>query len=35
MILAADGAVTDVPFGAKEALADVIWDLVLARLPDH
>jgi phosphopantothenoylcysteine decarboxylase / phosphopantothenate---cysteine ligase len=28
VILAADGAQTRVPLGPKEALADVIWDLV-------
>src|SRR6266851_5068419 len=33
VILAADGTVTEVPRGPKEALADVIWDLVAARLP--
>jgi phosphopantothenoylcysteine decarboxylase/phosphopantothenate--cysteine ligase len=32
-ILAADGAVTEVPRGPKEVLADVVWDMVLARLP--
>jgi phosphopantothenoylcysteine decarboxylase / phosphopantothenate---cysteine ligase len=32
-ILAADGAVTEVPHGPKEVLADVVWDMVLARLP--
>ncbi|MFG1999989.1 bifunctional phosphopantothenoylcysteine decarboxylase/phosphopantothenate--cysteine ligase CoaBC [Spirillospora sp. NPDC048911] len=31
-ILAADGESTEVPRGAKEALADVVWDLVAARL---
>jgi phosphopantothenoylcysteine decarboxylase / phosphopantothenate---cysteine ligase len=31
-ILAADGERTAVPRGPKEALADVIWDLVAARL---
>jgi phosphopantothenoylcysteine decarboxylase/phosphopantothenate--cysteine ligase len=30
VILAADGAQTRVPLGPKEALADVIWDLVAA-----
>jgi phosphopantothenoylcysteine decarboxylase/phosphopantothenate--cysteine ligase len=30
VILAADGAHTRVPLGPKEALADVIWDLVAA-----
>ncbi len=32
VILSADGAAVDVPRGSKEALADVIWDLVAARL---
>ena len=31
VILAADGTQTRVPLGPKEALADVIWDLVAAR----
>jgi phosphopantothenoylcysteine decarboxylase/phosphopantothenate--cysteine ligase len=31
-VLAADGACVDVPLGTKEALADVLWDLVAARL---
>ena len=30
-ILGADGSVTDVPLGSKDALADVVWDLVAAR----
>jgi phosphopantothenoylcysteine decarboxylase/phosphopantothenate--cysteine ligase len=33
VVLAADGSVTDVPLGSKDALADVVWDLVAARLP--
>ncbi len=33
VVLAADGAVTTVPRGPKEVLADVIWDQVVARLP--
>src|SRR6516225_7723970 len=33
IILGADGSVTEVPRGPKEVLADVVWDLVLARLP--
>ncbi len=33
VILAADGTATEVPRGPKELLADVIWDLVAARLP--
>jgi phosphopantothenoylcysteine decarboxylase/phosphopantothenate--cysteine ligase len=32
VILAADGAVVDVPSGSKSALAQVIWDQVVARL---
>jgi phosphopantothenoylcysteine decarboxylase / phosphopantothenate---cysteine ligase len=32
VVLAADGTQTEVPRGPKEALADVIWDLVAARL---
>jgi phosphopantothenoylcysteine decarboxylase/phosphopantothenate--cysteine ligase len=32
-VLAAGGAQVAVPRGPKEALADVIWDLVAARLP--
>jgi phosphopantothenoylcysteine decarboxylase / phosphopantothenate---cysteine ligase len=31
VILGADGSETPVPFGPKEALADVIWDQVAAR----
>jgi phosphopantothenoylcysteine decarboxylase / phosphopantothenate---cysteine ligase len=31
-VLAADGSATEVPLGSKEALADVVWDLVAARL---
>ena len=30
--LDADGSRTDVPLGPKEHLADVVWDLVAARL---
>jgi phosphopantothenoylcysteine decarboxylase/phosphopantothenate--cysteine ligase len=33
VILAADGAVVDVPLGSKAALAQVIWDQVLTRMP--
>jgi phosphopantothenoylcysteine decarboxylase/phosphopantothenate--cysteine ligase len=33
VILAADGTQTRVPRGPKEALADVVWDLVVSRLP--
>ncbi|GAA2146123.1 bifunctional phosphopantothenoylcysteine decarboxylase/phosphopantothenate--cysteine ligase CoaBC [Actinomadura napierensis] len=32
VILGADGSSTEVPRGAKEALAEVVWDLVAARL---
>jgi phosphopantothenoylcysteine decarboxylase/phosphopantothenate--cysteine ligase len=32
-VLAADGTEVEVPLGTKEALADVVWDLVVARLP--
>jgi phosphopantothenoylcysteine decarboxylase / phosphopantothenate---cysteine ligase len=32
VVLGADGTETAVPTGPKEALADVIWDLVVARL---
>jgi phosphopantothenoylcysteine decarboxylase/phosphopantothenate--cysteine ligase len=32
LILAADGTVTEVPRGPKEVLADIVWDLVAARL---
>jgi phosphopantothenoylcysteine decarboxylase/phosphopantothenate--cysteine ligase len=31
VVLGADGSATDVPRGPKEALADVVWDLVAAR----
>ncbi len=33
VVLAADGTVAKVPRGPKEVLADVVWDLVAARLP--
>jgi phosphopantothenoylcysteine decarboxylase/phosphopantothenate--cysteine ligase len=33
LVLAADGAVAEVPRGPKEVLADVVWDMILARLP--
>ncbi len=33
VVLGADGSETAVPFGPKEALADVVWDLVQARWP--
>ncbi|MFD3516966.1 bifunctional phosphopantothenoylcysteine decarboxylase/phosphopantothenate--cysteine ligase CoaBC [Streptomyces sp. NPDC058657] len=32
VVLAADGAETPVPYGPKEALAEVVWDLVVRRL---
>jgi len=32
VVLAADGSLTPVARGPKEVLADVIWDLVAARL---
>jgi phosphopantothenoylcysteine decarboxylase/phosphopantothenate--cysteine ligase len=31
-VLGADGSSTEVPLGSKDALADVVWDLVAARL---
>jgi phosphopantothenoylcysteine decarboxylase/phosphopantothenate--cysteine ligase len=31
-VLGADGSSTDVPLGSKDALADAVWDLVVARL---
>jgi phosphopantothenoylcysteine decarboxylase/phosphopantothenate--cysteine ligase len=31
-VLGADGSSTDFPLGSKDALADVVWDLVVARL---
>jgi phosphopantothenoylcysteine decarboxylase/phosphopantothenate--cysteine ligase len=31
-VLGADGSTTEVPLGTKDALADVVWDLVAARL---
>lgn len=33
VILGADGTQTEVPRGAKEDLAETVWDLVAARLP--
>jgi phosphopantothenoylcysteine decarboxylase/phosphopantothenate--cysteine ligase len=33
VVLGADGSVTEVPLGSKDMLADVVWDLVAARLP--
>ncbi|MCW2670102.1 MAG: coaBC [Frankiales bacterium] len=32
-VLGADGSVTDVPLVSKDALADIVWDLVEQRLP--
>jgi phosphopantothenoylcysteine decarboxylase/phosphopantothenate--cysteine ligase len=32
VVLGADGSVTEVPFGTKDALAHAVWDLVAARL---
>jgi phosphopantothenoylcysteine decarboxylase/phosphopantothenate--cysteine ligase len=32
-VLGSDGSTTDVPLVTKDALADVVWDLVAARLP--
>jgi phosphopantothenoylcysteine decarboxylase/phosphopantothenate--cysteine ligase len=32
VILGADGSETSVPMGSKDALADAVWDAVLARL---
>ncbi|MEU6680626.1 bifunctional phosphopantothenoylcysteine decarboxylase/phosphopantothenate--cysteine ligase CoaBC [Streptomyces sp. NPDC046925] len=33
VVLGADGSETPVPYGPKEALADIVWDLVAERLP--
>jgi len=33
VVYGSDGMVTPIPRGPKEALADVVWDLVVARLP--
>jgi phosphopantothenoylcysteine decarboxylase/phosphopantothenate--cysteine ligase len=35
VILGADGSETAVPDGPKESLADVVWDLVVARLANR
>ena len=32
VVLGADGTATEVPLGSKDALSDVVWDLVVARL---
>jgi phosphopantothenoylcysteine decarboxylase/phosphopantothenate--cysteine ligase len=34
VVLVAGGEPVEIPRGPKEALADVVWDLVAARLPD-
>jgi phosphopantothenoylcysteine decarboxylase/phosphopantothenate--cysteine ligase len=34
VVYASDGTVTPIPRGSKEALADVVWDLVAARLSE-
>jgi len=34
VVYGSDGTVTPIPRGPKEALADVVWDLVVARLPE-
>jgi phosphopantothenoylcysteine decarboxylase/phosphopantothenate--cysteine ligase len=33
VVYGSDGTVTPIPRGPKEDLADVVWDLVVARLP--
>jgi phosphopantothenoylcysteine decarboxylase / phosphopantothenate---cysteine ligase len=33
VVYGSDGTVTPIPRGPKEGLADVVWDLVVARLP--
>ncbi|AEW97716.1 MULTISPECIES: bifunctional phosphopantothenoylcysteine decarboxylase/phosphopantothenate--cysteine ligase CoaBC [Streptomycetaceae] len=35
VVLDAEGGETPVPYGPKEALADVVWDLVARRLPQR
>jgi phosphopantothenoylcysteine decarboxylase/phosphopantothenate--cysteine ligase len=35
VVYGSDGTVTPIPRGPKEALADVVWDLVVARLPQR
>ena len=35
VVLGADGSETKIPRGPKEALADVVWDLVLSRMPSR
>ncbi len=34
VVLGADGSAVEIPKGPKHALADVVWDLVAARLPE-
>jgi phosphopantothenoylcysteine decarboxylase/phosphopantothenate--cysteine ligase len=34
VVYGSDGSVTPIPRGPKEALADVVWDLVIAWLPE-
>jgi phosphopantothenoylcysteine decarboxylase/phosphopantothenate--cysteine ligase len=34
VVLGSDGTETPVPLGSKEALAQIVWDLVAARLPE-
>ncbi|MGC4848538.1 bifunctional phosphopantothenoylcysteine decarboxylase/phosphopantothenate--cysteine ligase CoaBC [Micromonospora sp. DT15] len=34
-VIGADGSVSRLPEQAKEAVADAVWDLVVARLPDR
>ncbi|WP_030488406.1 bifunctional phosphopantothenoylcysteine decarboxylase/phosphopantothenate--cysteine ligase CoaBC [Micromonospora chokoriensis] len=34
-VIGADGSVSRLPEQAKEAVADTVWDLVVARLPEH
>jgi len=35
VVLAADGSSYEIPLGSKDALADAVWDLVAARLPER
>lgn len=35
VVLGVDGSRTPIPLGAKDALADAVWDLVAARFPEH
>ena len=34
-VIGADGTTTDLPESPKEDVADAVWDLVVARLPDR